>query len=279
MRVLLIVISMMGCASKPSGPLTVEDEKRMTVDALTRLRQDFPPLKITEVQTYVDDIGQRLVRAGDLDGRPYRFSFLVIDTPGPNAFALPAGKIYVSAPLLAAVETEAELAGVLGHEIGHVIKRHASSRIRQAQIEGRREAVAYGLAGGIAGGALAYGLGQTVCMGHGECGAYLALGGISLGVSAGLGWQKDRLLENSLENETAADAFGNELARKAGYSPAHAIDFYARIAKKDPQMSKRRLALEALGQIKEGRVSSPEFARMKSKLLDRGNNESLQPGR
>ncbi len=76
-----------------------------------------------ELQSYVDKIGQRLVAASD---RPdLTFTFTVIDSPDINAFAIPGGYIYINRGLLAYLDSEAELAGVLAHEIGHVTGRHA----------------------------------------------------------------------------------------------------------------------------------------------------------
>ena len=79
-----------------------------------------------ELQAYVDKIGQRLVAESDMPDRTFTFS--VIDAPEINAFATPGGFIYVNRGLLAYLNTEAELAGVIGHEIAHVTARHHGRR-------------------------------------------------------------------------------------------------------------------------------------------------------
>ena len=79
-----------------------------------------------ELQAYVDRIGQRLVANSDMPKKD--FTFTVLDSPDINAFATPGGFIYMNRGLLAYLDTEAELAGVLGHEIGHVTGRHHSKR-------------------------------------------------------------------------------------------------------------------------------------------------------
>ena len=85
-----------------------------------------------ELQAYVDAVGQRLAHFAPRGRFPYQFQ--IVDQDAPNAFALPGGYIYVSRGLLILTNSEAELAGVLGHEIIHVAARHAASR--QALIRG-----------------------------------------------------------------------------------------------------------------------------------------------
>jgi len=77
-----------------------------------------------ELAAYVDRIGQRLVQNSDAPDDS--FTFTVIDSPDINAFATPGGFIYVNRGLLAYLDNEAELAGVMAHEIGHVTARHAA---------------------------------------------------------------------------------------------------------------------------------------------------------
>ena len=76
-------------------------------------------------------LGQRLAAASE---RPHlSWSFTVIDDPTVNAFALPGGFIYVTRGIMAHLSSEAELVGVLGHEIGHVTARHGANQMSKAQ--------------------------------------------------------------------------------------------------------------------------------------------------
>ena len=101
-----------GCVSNPATGEKMHQEM-LAEDAV----YDDP-----ELQAYVTRIGQRLVANSD---KPTMvFTFTVVDSPDINAFALPGGYIYVNRGLLAYLENEAELAGVLGHEIGHVTANH-----------------------------------------------------------------------------------------------------------------------------------------------------------
>jgi predicted Zn-dependent protease len=85
-----------------------------------------------EVQQYVSKLGQKLAALSERPELPWTFT--VIDDPTVNAFALPGGFIYVTRGIMAHLNSEAELVGVLGHEIGHVTARHGASRMSKAQL-------------------------------------------------------------------------------------------------------------------------------------------------
>jgi predicted Zn-dependent protease len=86
-------------------------------------------------QALVDEIGNRLVSKTEAGQTPYKFDFhLLADEQTINAFALPGGQIFITEGLMKLMRTEGELAGVLGHEIGHVVARHAAEHIAKAQL-------------------------------------------------------------------------------------------------------------------------------------------------
>jgi predicted Zn-dependent protease len=82
------------------------------------------------LQEYIEDIGQRLARNSHRPNLPWHFT--VVDVPAINAFALPGGYIYITRGILTYLDNEAQLAGVLGHEIGHVTARHAAQAYTRA---------------------------------------------------------------------------------------------------------------------------------------------------
>lgn len=86
-----------------------------------------------ELQSYVSGLGLRLAAVSERPNLPW--SFKVVDDPIVNAFALPGGFIYVTRGILAHFESEAELAGVLGHEIGHVTARHSASQMSRQRLQ------------------------------------------------------------------------------------------------------------------------------------------------
>ncbi len=85
----------------------------------------------------VEEVGRRIVERSEASKSPYvgNFQFYLLDDPETiNAFALPGGPIFITRALYEKLDTEAQLAGVLGHEIGHVINRHAAERIAKTQL-------------------------------------------------------------------------------------------------------------------------------------------------
>jgi predicted Zn-dependent protease len=88
-----------------------------------------------KARALVRQVGEKLVAASVAAKSPYKFSFHVLaDARTVNAFALPGGPVFITEGLLRQLKTEAELAGVLGHEIGHVIARHSSERLAKQQL-------------------------------------------------------------------------------------------------------------------------------------------------
>ncbi|MEM9806151.1 MAG: M48 family metallopeptidase [Cyanobacteria bacterium P01_D01_bin.56] len=88
-----------------------------------------------ELQAYIDQVGQRVLQQSQAAQAPYPFEFDLIDDAGTiNAFALPGGQIFVTTGLLKALDTESQLAGVLGHEIGHVVARHGAEHLAKQQL-------------------------------------------------------------------------------------------------------------------------------------------------
>lgn len=87
------------------------------------------------LQSYVDQVGQQVVRRSAAAQSPYPFQFHLLNDPNTvNAFALPGGQIFVTTGLLRQLTAESQLAGVLGHEIGHVIARHGSEHLARRQL-------------------------------------------------------------------------------------------------------------------------------------------------
>src|SRR3569623_2053002 len=117
--------------------MSPEQEVALGVQSAPQMAAQFGgPLPEAAVQGYVKEIGRRLVAASAAKNSPSRFDFHVLRDPEPiNAFALPGGQIIITAALLKRLENEAQLAGVLGHEIGHVIGRHSAEHLAKAQLK------------------------------------------------------------------------------------------------------------------------------------------------
>jgi beta-barrel assembly-enhancing protease len=88
-----------------------------------------------EGQKLVKEVGQRLVANSSAKDTPYKYDFhLLADAEVINAFALPGGQVFITAALFNKLENQDQLAGVLGHEIGHVVARHGAERIAQMEL-------------------------------------------------------------------------------------------------------------------------------------------------
>jgi predicted Zn-dependent protease len=154
-----------------------------------------------KLQTYVAGIGQRLVRAGS--PRSFEYAFKIVDMPEANAFASMGGHVYITRGMLADLNSEAELAGVLAHEIAHISHRHVPKQMTRA--------FGYQLLGL---GAMA--LGAT--LGNADNN----LGKAPIGVSAAL---MTILRSYSQEAELEADELGLLLMSQAGYDPRNLVSF------------------------------------------------------
>lgn len=215
--------------------LTIADEKKMTAEALPMMRKDYPPLQDAEAQRYISSLGNRLVAANGLSNHPYTYNFTIVDVPMVNAFALPAGTVFVTAPLLAMAETEAELAGVVGHEIGHVKARHAAERMEAQKQESSKNWL-FGAGGGLIGAAAGFGIGKLACRkGDNSCLAKAAGLGAAAGIGGGLLIQKYKFMANSREDEMEADVIGFRTSVKAGYAPDHVGTFYEKLLRMEQQ--------------------------------------------
>jgi predicted Zn-dependent protease len=155
-----------------------------------------------QLAAYVDELGQRLAKQSHRAN--LKWTFTVLDSPQVNAFALPGGYVYVTRGLLAYMDSEADLAGVIGHEIGHVTARHGAQRATRQQRAG---------AGVMAATVLGVLL-ETVGVG----GAAQAANQVSTGIAAG------SIASYSREQELQADRLGAEYLARAGYSPKNMVD-------------------------------------------------------
>ncbi len=209
--------------------LTPAEERRLTQEALPKLKQEYPPARNPELQKYISNLGMKIVRANNLEGNPYNYNFTVVDVENVNAFALPAGTIFVTAPLIAITANEAELAGVIGHEIGHVMARHTAERMYVMEQEQKKTWLFVG-GGGIVGAAAGFGLGKLLCAdGDHSCLARAAMIGAAAGAGGGLLVQKFKFMANSREDEMEADRIGFKLAVGAGYDKDKVGKFYEKL--------------------------------------------------
>jgi predicted Zn-dependent protease len=129
-----------GCATNPAtggtqlSLISENQEIAMGRDAAAEVDVSMGLYDDAALQAYVDSVGQVLAAASERPQLPWRFR--VVDDPVINAFALPGGYIYLARGIMTHFNSEAELASVLGHEIGHVTARHSVEQISRAQLAG-----------------------------------------------------------------------------------------------------------------------------------------------
>ena len=195
----LLFLAAGGCALNPvSGRPEVvlvsqEQEEQLGREEARKVAQTIGLVDDAAFTRYFDAVGQRLAAQSPRHGITYTFA--VVDSPEPNAFALPGGYVYVTRGLLTLLNSEDELACVVGHEIGHVAPRHSVQKITRAAPLG----LITGIASGVT-GLVSPLLGQVV-------------GGIG-GLANSL-----VLAPYSRDQEREADRLGQAMAARAGWDP------------------------------------------------------------
>ncbi|MFD1816936.1 Peptidase family M48 [Pseudarcicella hirudinis] len=116
--------------------MTPEQEIAMGLQSAPKMAAEFGGLyQDQKLQNYVKTVGNKVVANSEAANSPYRFDFYLLADPETiNAFALPGGQIFITAGLLKRLTNEDELAGVLGHEVGHVIGRHSAQQMAKDEL-------------------------------------------------------------------------------------------------------------------------------------------------
>ena len=107
---------------------SIELDKQLGISSSKEIEEEMG-IYLSPTSAYVGEIGHRLLEKVN---HPFSFMFKIVDSPIPNAFALPGGYVYITRGLLALSNSEDELAGVLGHEISHVLERHSIQHIKKS---------------------------------------------------------------------------------------------------------------------------------------------------
>ena len=132
-----------GCGTAVNNPVTGQAERSVMSESAeiaegrkshAQVLQEYGVLQNPRVQAYVNGIGQRLAQQSQRAN--LQWTFTVLDSPEINAFALPGGYVYITRGIMVYLDSEADLAGVVGHEIGHVTARHGAQRATRQQDAG-----------------------------------------------------------------------------------------------------------------------------------------------
>ncbi|MBX3359422.1 MAG: M48 family metalloprotease [Phycisphaeraceae bacterium] len=178
--------------------LTPEQERQIGNEAAPELTKEYGgAVQDPELRAYITEVGQKIVVHTEVDGPQRQWEFTLLDSDVINAFALPGEKVFMSRGLADQMTNEAQLAGVLGHEVGHVMARHTSERIAQSTLFGTGLAAAGAVVGAVV-------KDPTV----GAAAPAIGAAGGSLIV-----------LKFSRDQESEADSLGMRYMTKAGYNP------------------------------------------------------------
>jgi beta-barrel assembly-enhancing protease len=232
--------------------VSVKQEIEIGREAQAEIKRKTPEVRDEVVANYVESLGRRL--EAHAEGPEYPYTFSVADKNDLNAFALPGGPVWVHRGILEAAQDEAQLAGVMAHEIAHVARRHSAEQLTKAM-------VANGLLGLL--GAIVDDRSK---------------GGTATRVGAGLATQV-MFLKFSRDHEREADRVGAEIVRRAGYDPQGMAEFFelldqqrqrspnsvATFLSTHPDPKSRAAELRATVQS-GGRRTSDEFTAMKARL-------------
>ena len=200
MRRLLFAVLLCACVRNPdTGKLQLDlvpraQEIQMGQDAKKQVEEQMGVYHDAKLEPYVADLGKQMAAQ---TGADFPFSYEIVDDSSVNAFALPGGPVFVNRGLLAYVNSEAELAAVLGHETGHVVAHHSANQMSKAEL------AQIGLAIGSA-------ISPTIA---------------SLGQAASAGLQL-LFLKYSRTDETQADDLGFRFMTKGGYDPHEMLPLF-----------------------------------------------------
>jgi predicted Zn-dependent protease len=259
--VIALILSAAGYAARrPGAPLkpgfnlfSKEQDVQLGDANAKQVSAQYPVADNQFLQDYVRHLGGRLAAAPDAKQSGFEFRFTVLNVNDVNAFALPGGHMFIYSGLLKACDNEAQLAGVMGHEMSHVILRHGTHEASKANLI---ELPAL-LVGSL--------IGDDTVTGK------LARMGLGLGTNS-------FILKFSRDAESEADALGAHLMSEVGYDPVEMARFFEKLAagphppqilSDHPNPGNREKAIRAEMQTLPARsygYQTGEFQRMKSEV-------------
>ncbi len=194
---------------KPGTNLfSVEQDAQIGAQNARQAEQQLPIVSDPQISNYLNRLGQRLAEAAP--GPRFRYTFKLVNDKSINAFALPGGYVYVNRGVVEMADNEAQLAGVMGHEIGHVALRHGTNQATKAQYT-------QGLLGIL--GVFVGATGSTAAQLAAQLGAGFTAQSI--------------LLKYSRDAERQADLVGAQVLYDSGYDPRALPQFFEKLAAQD----------------------------------------------
>jgi predicted Zn-dependent protease len=196
----------------PLAAMSPAEEDKIGREINVQLRRKLKFVNDTLILAYLNKLGRRIVSL--IPNNPFKYRFFVIDHAQVNAFATPGGNIYILRGLMEVADNEAELMGVLCHEVSHAALRHISQRMAKAKMISL--ATLAGLLAGVLVGAAAGGRNA------GQLSQALIVGSMASGASA--------MLHYSRQDEREADNQGYKYLTALGYDPKYMLSMLKRIS-------------------------------------------------
>ena len=190
---------------------SAQQDVQLGKESAEEIDRTYPLLTDPRVLRYIKDLGRQLASLAPNNNPAYVWTFRVINSPDINAFALPGGYIYVNRGAIEAAENEAQLAGVLAHESGHVVMRHGTHQASEALLAQAPLALL-----------------ETILGRSGSLTGQLTAMGLNLGLNS-------ILLKNSRDAEIQADAVAAYILYRAGYDPHALAEYFEIVENKYPQ--------------------------------------------
>jgi Zn-dependent protease with chaperone function len=206
---LAVALAAQTVITPPNNRYSIAEDLQLGQQAATQVEQQLPLMRDDEVTSYVEGVGRRLVEAipPSLQRAEFKYTFKAINVREINAFALPGGPMYVNRGMLEAAHNEGEVAGVMAHEISHVVLRHGTAQASKAT-----KYEVGSIVGAIAGAVIGGRLGTVVAE----------------GARFGLGAS---FLRFGREYERQADIEGAQIMARAGYDPRDMANMFQTIQK------------------------------------------------
>src|SRR5271166_1408480 len=183
---------------------TKQQDVQLGQETAAQVRKQVTIIKDPTLTAYVNAVGKRLMTSQEAAASGFPFTFEVVADPSINAFALPGGPMFINTGLLRAVDNEAQLAAVMGHEMSHVILRHGTNQASKANLIELPAMLAAQMAG------------SNSMLGQLE----------QLGIGVGA---NSVLLKFSRTAESQADLMGSHLMAEAGYDPIQMARFFDKL--------------------------------------------------
>jgi predicted Zn-dependent protease len=247
LAVLAVAGALAACVD--SSSISIDEEREMGLAVAQEATREMPLLEDEPIARFVRELGELIVSRADTTGRDYEFR--VIDSDMANAFAIPGGFVFINRGILKRAESASELAGVIAHEIGHVVERHGLEQMAKAQNTNTVVGLVYVLLGRAPGAA------EQVAL-----------------QVAGSAW----MANHSREAEREADRVAVLYLARAGLDPRGMPRFFERLLDEERRAPSELLVWFSTHPLTQDRITDTEamIAQLPSNVVERGTRDLPQ---